>query len=1059
MIFDHSNLIPRNCQGNNQQAEALVPAQDSCSMAVDILKIICFDLSNGFSRQHDESVLQLFEVLSRTNLPVLSGLLLERCKTSNAIKEAIYKCAIRKKNYTIIMHLLKSGVNPEVRVGRVFEDALMRNLGRGAIGIRFSCFKTTFRGIEIAAITADTRLGKILLDAGANPNTPDHGDLPPLGVIGFDPVNEVNLDDALEFAHMLVKHGAEVNPSESCWDGALIYSPLELAIARHDDLLAGFLIEQGANKVLYRYEECAYEEEGGWLSWELKPFGYRNSPLLVAIVSNSNDLTERLLQPILLQPSQVHPQFIKEILIASCLAGDAAVVSGLLGLDIDLDNGWEGWMTPLVATVWNTDTTIAEMLLMAGANVGPTRSSSGWDSTTRVSVPIPIHGAAFRGNAKLVQILIDRGASCNVLGDWPQQRGNPNKIRLNRAIPWLTPWGLSSSLRFALASGDIGTVNLLLPHSEIVGGELIQAISLGNQTLISELISRGADILFARKDGATALEPAAEKGNMEVISLFFASGGKYRSSALYESTKLAIESGDCSVMTNLMDHRPAGAIDSHEASCLVLALQESQWSLVIQMLGSFSPGPSQSFYSPKWGDGFGRHCIHEFHEYPDHSGVGITPLWAAYLSGNVPIIKEMLHRGFSLHKSDHKSFGVTAMGYHDERSKSIQALLLSVSQFESMNQAGRQLLLYCAMKSYDFQKTRVREYIKLFDSLNFTIPAYRESASPLQLAINMNHRELVSELIDAGADIEYVGDAELLCLPEYYWELKSPLQQAVSKGYVEVVKLLISRGADINKPPFSSRGFTALQSAAIQGNLVLARILVDHGADINALPAKASGRTALEGAAECGRLDILQYLLEMGAKLGDEMRIYYVRSVWFARSNGYYVIADHLREYGSWTEEDQILYDRPSTLETDGYFSFDEQSKDWHLRRVTSIRDMYLPDAGLVGEMGDRFALMFWPWNSFVTGQNYPQRLSDEGERYTMSSFVELFLGLKLDDKQDNVESEPTAGKQQWRVAGEQESDLQVRPALEQVLTTDTGFIPWSDPFFGADEVEDVWNI
>ncbi|KAI0527850.1 ankyrin repeat-containing domain protein [Xylaria bambusicola] len=1053
-ISHYSKMIPSNCPEMNQ-LKALVPANESDSIAIDMLRVIFFQLSNNFwdtgnFQQRDQFVLRIVEALSRSSPQMVSALLADNSRTANAIKESIYKSAIREKSYAIVSRLLASGIDPRLpmTLSDEFRISLSRVLQRGKIKLHLEGYwnqPSLCTGIQFAAFITDTRLGKILLDAGANANTSSPEDLPPLELIGLHSNTKADFDDALEFAHMLVKYGAKVNlPRQLSWCGSVISSSsLDLALGRYDKPLADFLIEQGANKTMYTFLDFQ-GRQGGWFSRQLQPRGFRYSPLLVAIVSGIDEITEQLLQPILSDPDQAPLNFIQDIFITSCLAGDSAIVAKLLSrTNIDLDKDWVRGITPLVATAWNPDVTIAKMLLRARADVGPKVN----ESATRTSIPCPLHVAAFHGNAELVRILIGHGASCNVQLDY-RDDSEVNYYYWDDSEPRLLPMGLSYPLHLALMSEDSETITLILPHSELIGGEIAQAVNFGDKTIISKLISKGADIHSISQDGTAALESAAANGNTEIVSLFFALGGNYRSSALYKAVAFAIESGDHFLVSDLMGYRPAGPIDSYEASCLVLALQESEWDLVHQLLDSLAPGPSQSFYLLKRNvkNGLELNTIPASHEFPDHSGTGITPLWAAYLFGNVSIVEEMLQKGYTLQKGDQKSFGWTALYHDDERSNSVLLFLLSTSQFECLNQEGRQMLLLGSIKLCDQHKTRAHEYIKLIDSLNFTNGDDGDH-SPLTLTVEMNRSDLISELINAGADVNYVETKNPARIK------RSALQRAVEFGYIDIVKLLIEKGAHINQPLLSNFQNTALQAAAGYGCLESLKVLIDKGADINALPAKRYGRTALESAAENGRLDVVQLLLDNGASLRREMRIYYVRS-----------------EYGSWTLEDQILYDRPSTLEVEGYFHYDEQSNDWNFQRVKwdddsgwysvaststtssaedgtynnssemrgsdhrelaiwreperdmedwfrTLVDTFDESAGFGAcweeETNNHLTLPFRT-NSFQ-GKDNPLQLSDEDAETAMVELAESCWEQQSASRPDNVESQLTTGEQQRR--------------------------------------------
>lgn len=87
--------------------------------------------------------------------------------------------------------------------------------------------------------------------------------------------------------------------------------------------------------------------------------------------------------------------------------------------------------------------------------------------------------------------------------------------------------------------------------------------------------------------------------------------------------------------------------------------------------------------------------------------------------------------------------------------------------------------------------------------------------SPLAIAAEAGHAEIVRTLLAAGADPNFGGAT-------------SPLEAAVVEGHLAVVEALIEKSADVNQKV--EEGFTPLMTAAATGNLPMVQMLLDAGA-------------------------------------------------------------------------------------------------------------------------------------------------------------------------------------------------------------------------------------
>ena len=155
--------------------------------------------------------------------------------------------------------------------------------------------------------------------------------------------------------------------------------------------------------------------------------------------------------------------------------------------------------------------------------------------------------------------------------------------------------------------------------------------------------------------------------------------------------------------------------------------------------------------------------------------------------------------------------------------------------------------------------------------------------TPLSLAVKNGHANVVSTLLDHGAESEIYNSflneaainghadiaADLLAhgadVNVKYFGQYSALTDAAKNGHADVVDILLSNGADINHQ--ERDGEIALVFAAISGHADVVSLLIKHGADMSIRT--RSGDTALLMAAERGHTDVASALLASGADAAD----------------------------------------------------------------------------------------------------------------------------------------------------------------------------------------------
>ncbi|KAL2065286.1 hypothetical protein VTL71DRAFT_2955 [Oculimacula yallundae] len=426
-----------------------------------------------------------------------------------------------------------------------------------------------------------------------------------------------------------------------------------------------------------------------------------------------------------------------------------------------------------------------------------------------VNVKSALCAAICANDMRMVMLLLESGCLCaetyQDFGVVPKHESIPLFLALDTKN--------LAALHAIIEAEITGDVNYI--HKKMGCKSVLELAALwGDMSVVEDMISLGADLDIGLEN--TALGVALKSKNTEMIILLLEAGASPDAccrSGSESPLAIAIDSANRDAMQLLLQF---GASDADERAFRVaLTMSQEVFDVLLQAF---------SCRYPRGLRGFGGYLLR-----------------VALDQRDAMLLKRMLGAHF-----DTKCFNP----YENHWECNILGYAIMLGSTESgVPDVTEELINREDLNSIVFRKTR----------FTFKGKDYSEQETALLVAIGTRNEQLVTRLLDTGADPQRQARMGVK---------HTPLQRACEIGSYKMVKLLLDHKARVDDGPAYSRGRTALQLAARTGSIKIAELLIQCGALVHEPPAKLNGQTAFEEAAGNGRLEMLRLLWDTVDGLG-----------------------------------------------------------------------------------------------------------------------------------------------------------------------------------------------
>ena len=596
------------------------------------------------------------------------------------------------------------------------------------------------------------------------------------------------------------------------------------------------------------------------------------------------------------------------IMSASLETGDCKTLTWLIQQGVDVNHcNKDGW-TAVQGAAHEGNLGVLKLLHSNGANIHQETS----DGTNCI-----MSASLGTGDCKTVTWLIQQGVDvnhCNKDGwtavHWAAQKGNLDVLKLLhsnganihqessdgtncimsaslgtgdcKTLTWLIQQGVDvnhcnkdgwTAVYWAAQKGNLDVLKLLHSnganiHQESSGGtNCIMSASLGtgDSKTVTWLIQQGVDVNHCNKDGWTAVQVAAQKGNLDVLKLLHSNGANIHQESSNGTSCIisaSLGTGDCKTVKWLI-HQGVDVNHCNKDGCTAVHGAAQKGNLdVLKLLHSNganihqeSNNGSNCIMSASLGTGDCKTLTWLIQQGVDVNHCnkdGCTAVHGAAQKENLDVLKLLHSNGANIHQesSDGTNCIMSAsLGTGD--CKTLTWLIQQGVDVNHCNKDGWTAVHGAAQKE-------CLDVLKLLHSNGANI--HQESSDGtnciMSASLGTGDCKTVTWLIQQGVDVNHCNK-----------DGSTAVHGAAHEGNLDVLKLLHSNGANIHQE--TSNGTNCIMSASLgTGDCKTVTWLIQQGVDVN--HCNKDGWTAVHGAAHEGNLDVLKLLHSDGANIHQE---------------------------------------------------------------------------------------------------------------------------------------------------------------------------------------------